>query len=69
MRIASFVILGVSVAGTVLLGFLWLIGLIAGVGGGLIHLLLVVAILLALFGGGTGLALLLISQNQSRRKE
>jgi hypothetical protein len=67
MRIAGFVILGVSVAGTALLGLLWLMGLVGGVGGGLIHLLLVVAILLALFGGGTGVALLLISRNQGPR--
>lgn len=69
MRIASYVILGVSLAGAALLGLLWLIGLVSGVGGGLIHLLLIVAMLLALVGGGTGVVLLVISRNQVSRKE
>ncbi|MCA1592416.1 MAG: DUF5670 family protein [Acidobacteria bacterium] len=46
---------------------LWMVGLVAGIGGGLIHLLLVLSILLVPAGLVAGVVLIIIGAVQSKR--
>ena len=61
MRKAGIAILAGSVLLAALSLFLWLLGLLGGVGGGLIHLLLVFAILVGPGGLVTGVVLILVA--------
>jgi hypothetical protein len=56
----------VALAGLLLL--VWLLGVVFGVGGGLIHLLLVLAILVAPAGIVAGAVLIFIGSRQSPRR-
>ncbi|HEY0078150.1 MAG TPA: DUF5670 family protein [Pyrinomonadaceae bacterium] len=51
-----------------LLIIVWLIGLVAGVGGGLIHLLLVMALLIVPIGTVVGVVLIIIGKRESRQQ-
>lgn len=60
----AYIIIGASI---VIAGFLllvWLIGLIAGIGGGLIHLLFLLALLIGFLGIAGGVAMLLMGKKQ-----
>ena len=58
--VATFGIVAVLIA-------MWLVGTVGGIGGGLIHLLLVLVILLAPLGGGVGVILLVLGLIQRGR--
>ena len=60
MRKTAFLILGVSAAVTLLSPIIWLVGLIGGIGGSLIHIFLILA-LLGIPGVIIGVVLLVIS--------
>ncbi len=60
MRKAALIVLGLSIALTILTPILWLIGLVAGIGGALIHILLVLTPLW-IVGVVVGVVLLVIS--------
>ncbi len=64
MRAAGFIILGVSLAVPGLLVVLWLVGFLLHIGGALIHLLLVCALILGFFGGIAGVVLLVIGKKK-----
>jgi hypothetical protein len=46
----------------------WLVGLVGGFGGGLIHLLLVFALVVGPVGLAAGLVLVIVGSSQSRRR-
>jgi len=64
MKIAGFVTLGVSVAGAALLFVIWLVGFNFRIGGNLIHLLLLLAILLGFIGGLAGIILVVLGRGK-----
>ncbi|MDT5293262.1 MAG: hypothetical protein QOJ76_142 [Acidobacteriota bacterium] len=68
MRNLGIGILVGAVALTGLLLLVWVFGLVFGVGGGLIHLLLVLAILVAPVGIAAGVVLIVIGSRQSPRR-
>lgn len=61
MRKLGLLLLAGSLAATLLTLSLWVLGLALGIGGGLIHLLLVLAITAGPVGFAAGLVLLLLS--------
>jgi hypothetical protein len=65
MRQIAFIILALSIAFTVLSPLVWLVGLISGTGGSLIHLFLILTPL-GFFGVLVGVALLLISRRNQK---
>lgn len=68
MRNAGIAVLVGSVAAAGLLLLVWLVGLVTGVtGGGLIHLLLVLAILLGPAGVIVGVVLLVVAGSRARK--
>jgi hypothetical protein len=68
MRNAGFVVLVGAVAVSGLLLALWLIGLVSGVVmGGFIHILLALALLIAVIGVGCGIALVLLGGRSRAR--
>jgi hypothetical protein len=67
VRNAGIAILAGSVLLAALSLFLWLLGLLGGVGGGLIHLLLVFAILVGPAGVVTGVVLILVGGRKQPR--
>jgi hypothetical protein len=62
MRKTGLIILIGSLLGAVGLFLLWIVGFIFHVGGGLIHLLLILAPLLGFLGGITGLILVIVGK-------
>ena len=60
MRKAAFLILALSIAFTVLSAIIWLVGLIGGIGGSLIHIFLLL-VPLGFMGVVVGIILLVIS--------
>jgi hypothetical protein len=64
MKIAGFITLGVSVAGAALLFVIWLVGFVLHIGGNLIHLLLLLAILLGFIGGLAGIILVVLGRGK-----
>ena len=60
MRKAAFLILALSIALTLLSPIIWLVGLIGGIGGSLIHLFLPLT-LLGIIGVVVGVVLLVVS--------
>ena len=65
MRKTAFIVLGVSAAVTLLSPIIWLVGLIGGIGGSLIHLFLVLA-LLGIPGVIIGVVMLVISGRDAK---
>jgi hypothetical protein len=65
MRKTAFIILGVSAAVTLLSPIIWLVGLIGGIGGSLIHIFLILA-LLGIPGVLIGVVLLVISGRNAK---
>jgi hypothetical protein len=61
---AAYITIGASILIAVFLLFVWLIGAIAGIGGSLIHLLLVLALLIGFIGLAVGIFLLVMSKRQ-----
>jgi uncharacterized protein DUF5670 len=55
MNKTGLIILGVSVGIAAFLLVIWLLGVISGIGGGLVHLLLILAMLVGAIGGIVGL--------------
>ena len=69
MRKAGIITIVATLVGAGLLLVIWLVSLVAGFsGGGLIHLLLILALLVAPVGTAVGVALLLIGKRQSRQQ-
>jgi hypothetical protein len=64
LRRLAYIILGATVLGSVLLILLWVIGLVFALFGGLIHLLLVLALLILPAGLITGVVLLIVSSRK-----
>ncbi len=67
MRRAGLIVLASTLAAVGLLLFAWVVGLNADYAGGLIHLLLVIALLIAPVGTVVGVALLIFASRQSGR--
>lgn len=65
MRKTAFIILGISAAVTLLSPIIWLLGLIGGIGGSLIHLFLILA-LLGIPGVILGVVLLVTSGRNAK---
>ena len=65
MRNLAFIILAISIAITLFSPLIWLVGLLAGIGGSLIHLFLILTPL-GIFGVLVGVALLLIGRRNSQ---
>lgn len=65
MRKTAFIVLGISAAVTLLSPIIWLVGLIGGIGGSLIHIFLILA-LLGLPGVIIGVVLLVISGRNAK---
>jgi hypothetical protein len=61
---AAYITIGASILIAGFLLFVWLIGLIAGIGGNLIHLLLVLALLIGFIGIAVGIFLLVMNKRQ-----
>jgi hypothetical protein len=61
---AAYITIGASILIAGFLLFVWLIGAILGVGGSLIHLLLVLALLIGFIGIAVGIFLLVMSKRQ-----
>jgi hypothetical protein len=66
MRKVGLMVLVGSVVATLVTLSLWLLGLVTGFGGGLIHLLLVLAITIGPVGFVVGLVMLLLGINEGR---
>ena len=64
LRRLAHIILGATVLGFILLILLWIIGLVFALFGGLIHLLLILAMLILPAGLITGIVLLVISSRK-----
>jgi hypothetical protein len=62
--IVAYIIIGASVLIAGFLFFIWLIGLIFGIGGGLIHLLLLLALLIGFLGIAGGVAMIVMGKKQ-----
>ena len=69
MKIAGITVLVATVLLSGLLLVLWFVGLIGGVGGNLIHLLLILAILALPIGAAVGVGLIVFSARQARRTQ
>ena len=65
MRKTAFIVLGISAAVVVLSAIIWLVGLIGGIGGSLIHIFLILA-LLGIPGVIIGAVLLVISGRNAK---
>ena len=61
---AAYITIGASILIAGFLLFVWLIGAIAGIGGSLIHLLLVLALLIGFIGIAVGIFLLVMNKRQ-----
>jgi hypothetical protein len=66
MRNIAFIILGLSAAVTLFSPIIWLVGLLGGIGGGLIHLFLILTPFGAL-GLAIGAILLLLSRRAAQK--
>ena len=62
MNKTGILILGGSIAAAAVLLIIWFIGFLAHIGGGLIHLLLILAMLVGFIGFITGLVVLLVGK-------
>jgi hypothetical protein len=62
--LAAYITIGASVVIAGFLLFVWLIGLVAGIGGSLIHLLLLLALLIGFVGIAAGIFMLVTSKRQ-----
>jgi hypothetical protein len=60
----AYIIIGASIIIAGFLLFIWLIGLVAGIGGALIHLLLLLALLVGFIGIVGGVLMLVMSKKQ-----
>jgi hypothetical protein len=67
LKKAGFVTLGVTVAGVALLFVIWLVLMVLHIGGTVIHLLLLLAILLGFIGGLAGIILLVLGRGKQLR--
>ncbi len=61
---AAYITIGASIVVAGFLFFIWLIGVIAGIGGSLIHLLFVLALLVGLIGIAAGVFMLVMSKRR-----
>jgi hypothetical protein len=66
MRSTAYKVIGISFVATVVLSGLWLIGLIGGIGGAMIHLL-IIPVPLTIIGVVIGIILLIISSAEGKR--
>ena len=62
MKKAGIIILIASLVGAALMIVVWLLGFLLAIGGGLIHLLLVLALPVGFIGGIVGLVLILLGK-------
>ena len=65
MRKTAFIVLGISAAAVLLSPIIWLVGLLTGIGGSLIHIFLILA-LLGIPGVIIGVVLLLVSGRSAK---
>jgi hypothetical protein len=69
VKIAGITVLVATVLLSGLLLVLWFVGLIGGVGGNLIHLLLILAIMVVPIGVAAGVGLIVFSARQAGRTQ
>jgi len=69
VKTAGIIVLVATLAVAGFLVLLWFVGLIGGIGGGLVHLLLVLAIMVAIFGGAGGVVLLIVSSRGVKQQQ
>jgi len=66
MRNLAFVVLALSIAITLFSPIIWLVGLLTGIGGSLIHIFLILTLLLGIPGVIVGVVLLVISGRNAK---